>query len=192
MLSPVINLLQLIFHERGEFSHEFILKAIAAGEVALIHAPPEKTTTHSANDHRQIWMRQYLCLSPFTAKRALEIGVQAFHSKYADASVSERPHNMENEILTDLSSMQRQPAIMKDYRRYVVFISEKETLSSSNSGGVQYLPQPPMFGDETNDSFSCWNGLQCQSLTLETISIPTNNPSSRSSYVFSIIHSSCA
>ena len=104
--------------------------------MALIHAPPEKATTHSANDHRQIWMRQYLCLTPFTAKRALEIGVQAFHSKYADTSESERPQRMETEILTDLSSMQRQPAIMKDYRRYVVFISEQEAPSSSNSGGV--------------------------------------------------------
>ena len=157
--------------------------------MALIHAPPEKTTTHSANDHQQIWMRQYLCLTPFTAKRALEIGVQAFHSKYADASESERPQKMENEILTDLSSMQRQPAIMKDYRRYVVFISEKETLSSSNSGGVQYLPQPTMFGDETNDSFSSWNGLQYPSLTSETISTPTNKSSTRSSWVICL---SCA
>jgi hypothetical protein len=122
--------------ERGEFSHEFILKAIAAGEVALIHAPPEKAITNSANDHRQIWMRQYLCLTSFTAKRALEIGVQAFHSKYADTSESERPQRMETEILNDLSSMQRQPAIMKDYRRYVVFISEQE--ASSNNGGLEW------------------------------------------------------
>jgi hypothetical protein len=134
--------------KRGEFSHEFILKAIAAGEVALIHAPPEKATTHSANDHRQIWMRQYLCLTPFTAKRALEVGVQAFHSKYANTAESERPQRMETEILTDLSSMQRQPAIMKDYRRYVVFISEQEALSNPNPGGVQYLFQPSMFGDD--------------------------------------------
>jgi hypothetical protein len=121
--------------------------------VALIHAPPEKATTHSANDHRQIWMRQYLCLTPFTAKRALEIGVQAFDSKYADTSESERPQRMETEILTDLSSMQRQPAIMKDYRRYVVFISEQEARSNSSSGGVQYLPQPSMFGDGINGFF---------------------------------------
>ena len=153
ILRHVNNLPQLIFHERGDFSHEFVLKAIAAGEVALIHAPPEKATSHSASDHRQIWMRQYLCLAPFTAKRALEIGVQAFHSKYANASESEWPQRMETEILTDLSSMQRQPAIMKDYRRYVVFISEREARSNSNSGGVQYLPPPSMFGDETNDSF---------------------------------------
>jgi hypothetical protein len=171
---------KLIFHERGEFSHEFILKAITAGEVALIHAPPERTTTHSANDHRQIWMRQYLCLTPFTAKRALEIGVQAFHSKYDDTSESELPQRMETEILTDLSSMQRQPAIMKDYRRYVVFISEKEATSSSNSGGVQYLLRPSLFEDETNDLFSSWNGLQYPSLISETISIPTNKSSMRS------------
>ena len=137
-------LLQLISHERGEFSHEFILKAIAAGEVALIHAPPEKATTHSTDDHRQTWMREYLCLTPFTAKHALEIGVQAFHSKYANTSESERPQRMETEILTDLSSMQRQPAIMKDYRRYVVFISEQEALSNPNSGGVQ-LPSSTIY-----------------------------------------------
>jgi hypothetical protein len=105
--------------------------------VALIHAPPEKATIHSAKDHRQIWMKQYLCMTPFTAKHALEIGVQAFHSSYADVSESERRQRMETEILTDISSMQRQPAIMKDYRRYVVFISEQEARSSPNSGGVQ-------------------------------------------------------
>ena len=161
--------------------------------MALIHAPPEKATTHSANDHRQIWMSQYLCLTPFTAKRALEIGVQSFHSKYADTSESERPRKMETEILTDLSSMQRQPAIMKDYRRYVVFISEQEARSSSNSGGVQCLPQPCMFVDKTNDSFSSWNGLQYPSLTSETTSIPTNKSSMRSSNVQGcLIHSSCA
>jgi hypothetical protein len=146
----IITLLQFIFNERGEFSHEFVLKAIAAGEVALIHAPPEKATIRSADlDHHQhIWMRQYLCFTTFTAKRALEIGVQAFHSKYSDTSESERPQKMENEILTDLSSMQRQPAIIEEYRRYVVFISENGTLSSFNSGGVQYHPQPSTLGDE--------------------------------------------
>ena len=133
------NLPELICHERGEFSHEFVLKAIAAGEVALIHAPPEKATTHSANDNRQIWMRQYLSLTSFSAKRALEIGVEAFHSKYANVSESEWPQTIEAEILTDLSSMQRQPAIMKDYRRYVVFASEREARANP-SAGVQYLP----------------------------------------------------
>ena len=121
--------------------------------MAFIHAPPEKAITHSANDHRQIWMRQYLCFSPFTAERALEIGVQAYHSKYANTSESERQQKMETEILTDLSSMQRQPAIMNDYRRYVVFISEQEACANSNSGGVQYLPQLSMFEDETNEIF---------------------------------------
>ena len=142
---------RLIGHERGEFSHEFILKAIAAGEVALIHAPPEKATTHRANDHGQIWMRHYLSLTSFSAKRALEIGVEAFHSKYANISESERPRKMETEIITDLSSMQRQPAIMKDHRRYVVFISDREARSNSNSEGVQYFPRPSKF--ETNYSF---------------------------------------
>ena len=90
-------------------------------------------------------MRQYLSLTPFTTKRALEIGVEAFHSKYANVSESEWLQRMENEILTDLSSMQRQPAIMKDYRRYVVFVSEREARSNTNPGGVQYLPQSSMF-----------------------------------------------
>ena len=98
-------------------------------------------------------MRQYLCLTSFTAKRALEIGIQAFHSKYADTSESEWPQKMETEIQTDLSSMQRQPAIMKDYRRYVVFMSEQEASTNSNSGGVQYLPQLYMFEDETNEIY---------------------------------------
>lgn len=142
----MINLLQLIYLKRGQFSHEFILKAIAAGEVALIYAPPEKATTHSADDNRQIWMRQHLSLTPFSAKRALEIGLEAFHSKYANVPESEWSQTMETEILMDLSSMQRQPAIMKDYRRYVVFISEREARANPTVGGVQYLSRRSMFG----------------------------------------------
>lgn len=81
-------------------------------------------------------MRQYLSLTPFTAKHALELGVEAFHSKYANITESERPQAMETEILMDLSSMQRQPAIMKDYRRYVVFTSEQEAHANRNVTGV--------------------------------------------------------
>lgn len=108
--------------------------------MALIHAPPEKVATHSANDHQQIWMRQYLSLTPFTAKRALEIGIGAFHSKYANVAVSEWQQTMATEIITDLSSMQRQPAIMNEYRRYVVFTSEPEAHTGNLSlAGVQCL-----------------------------------------------------
>jgi len=96
-----------------------ILKAIEEGAVALLRAPPEFLTESRDPDAREAWISQHLAFRAPSQRQALEMGIKAF---LADPKLSskESPKELEKLICQDILSMQRQPAIMKNYRRYIV------------------------------------------------------------------------
>ncbi|CAA7266639.1 unnamed protein product [Cyclocybe aegerita] len=135
ILSPVIGLLAkrecahedpLIRLQKGTLRLKYILEAIKKGSVALLEAPPEATFASSETSSRGGWLKKYLHFRPPTEFEALHTGCDAFLKKPKLMSPNWQSE-IENEIIQDISAMQRQPVFMKQYRRYVVITSEGDT-----------------------------------------------------------------
>jgi len=108
------------------------LDAIEAGELALLHAPvcnricPESVT--------QDWLWNHLTFSSLSGRKALDISLNTFTSKFSNVPESDLRSKMDEEIAQDLSIMQLQPAIMRDYRRFVILKYESQSVKINPQG----------------------------------------------------------
>ncbi|KIM48001.1 hypothetical protein M413DRAFT_217736 [Hebeloma cylindrosporum] len=109
--------------ERKQLMMEGILQSIEDGEVALMQAPPEKPIVTQQKDERAIWASQYVSFFPPTKKQALQAGIMAF---VQNPGLGRSKDMIEKVIVKDLSMMQRHPAFMTSYRRFVVINLEAE------------------------------------------------------------------
>ncbi|KDR85205.1 hypothetical protein GALMADRAFT_233893 [Galerina marginata CBS 339.88] len=105
---------------------DVILEAIAQGDVALLRAPPEKLTPTDSEDAQAEWIANYISFIPPKKQAALKAGITAFLAKHRLSRADNIPRAiaMDEEIRNDMAVMQRQPAFLKEYRRYVVVDSE--------------------------------------------------------------------
>ncbi|TFK40949.1 hypothetical protein BDQ12DRAFT_678640 [Crucibulum laeve] len=111
--------------ESGEFRYRNLLMAIERGEVALLHAPPSPLKHVKPND-RKAWILAYSLCKNLNARKSLEFALDVFRVKFANLQESEWASAMVKLLLLDLSSMQRQPAIMSEHRRYVILHGEQD------------------------------------------------------------------
>ncbi|KAJ3502486.1 hypothetical protein NLJ89_g8864 [Agrocybe chaxingu] len=135
VFSPVIGLLAkrecaqedpLVWLQKGTLRLKYVLEAIEKGSVALLEAPPEATIVTPETSSREGWLKKYLHFRPPTQFEALHTGCDTFLKKPKLMSPNWQSE-IENEIMLDISAMQRQPVFMKQYRRYVVITSERDT-----------------------------------------------------------------
>jgi len=139
-----------------------ILQAIEDGDLALMESPPEYYADQDLTS-RQKWIKQYTRFRAPSQREALEMGIKAF---LGDPKLSPMMSHVELEksIAGDLSMMQRQPAIMARYRRYVVINARTEgaefsgdVLGVSRASLLYYQILMPLTAS--------WNGRQQTSLT---------------------------
>lgn len=100
-----------------------ILQSIEDGEVALMQAPPERPIVTQQKDERANWASQYVNFFPPTKIQALEAGIMAF---VQNPGLGRSKDVIEKVIVKDLSMMQRHPALMTSYRRFVIINLEAE------------------------------------------------------------------
>jgi len=105
-----------------------ILQAIEEGQISLIHPPPEYYTDAPDLVSRQNWIKQFLRFVAPSQKEALATGIKAFLENQMLSSGDSQFLEMEKVVTTDLLGMQRQPAVMTSYRRYVIVNAEMEGL----------------------------------------------------------------
>lgn len=117
---------------QAKFPYKYILDAIEVGELALLHAPPcSRNHPQSAS---QDWLWGHLTFSSLSGRKALEISLNTFTSKFSNVPESDLRSKMDEEIAQDLSIMQLQPAIMRDYRRFVILKYESQSVKISPQG----------------------------------------------------------
>ncbi|RXW19417.1 hypothetical protein EST38_g6445 [Candolleomyces aberdarensis] len=117
------SVLGMVVHmAQGEYLYSYLLKAIESGQIALIEAPPDGKHCYGqpAFDRRLRWFEDYISGLPPSNDEALSLARAAFHSKTANVPEAQWRFLMEREVAEDLARMQRQPAFISDYRRYVV------------------------------------------------------------------------
>jgi hypothetical protein len=110
-----------------------ILKLIEEGQVSLLQAPPSHTSAES-EDPTMEWVSSQMRTLSLDARGILEECIRQFSCKYPNISESAWSSAVEAEISKDLSLMQMQPAIMKEYRRYVVIKGPRDHIEWDKDG----------------------------------------------------------
>ncbi|KAJ7666449.1 hypothetical protein B0H17DRAFT_1089829 [Mycena rosella] len=119
------------FDRGGVFVFDLLLRAIDDGEVSVLRAPPLDRYPLKDSDPAEDWLRDHWVTRPLGPRRVLESCMDAFTpTEWASA--------IESEISEDLDLMQRQPDIMKHYRRYVVIRAESDDSVNADRDGFDF------------------------------------------------------
>jgi len=114
---------------RGEFLFSELLTAIADGELAMLTAPRNESHPTSATELTQQWIDEYILCQPDSEREILQYAIASFNGRYSNIQPSNWMRVIAEEISNDLSCMQIQPALMRDYRRYVVLRGSRQEIS---------------------------------------------------------------
>jgi hypothetical protein len=142
-----------------------ILQAIEDGDLSLIESPPEYYADQDLAS-RQNWIKQYTRFRAPSQREALEIGIKAF-LRNPKLSPMMSHVELEKSIADDISMMQRQPAIMGRYRRYVVINALMQ--GAEFSGDFLGVSHASLLYSDSHALTPSWNGRQQTSLTLGMI-----------------------
>ncbi|KAJ6519506.1 hypothetical protein C8R45DRAFT_24277 [Mycena sanguinolenta] len=123
---------------RDEFVFDRLLKAIDDGEVSVLRAPPLGRNATRTNDPAIEWLREHWINRPLSSRHLLEFCLSAFSAKYSNIPQAEWASAVEAEVSEDLNSMQMQPNIMNQYRRYVVIKAETDKHIAADKDGFEW------------------------------------------------------
>ncbi|EMD41671.1 hypothetical protein CERSUDRAFT_110243 [Gelatoporia subvermispora B] len=129
--SPLIQL------DRGEFLFEELLKLIEEGSLAMTRAPPLKGQAKVKADAAREWIAQQMSILGKNSRELLEECIKSAADQYKHITEADIGGTIDQEVLRQMKSMQMQPAIMDDYRRFVVITSAG---SDKYRDGIEFLP----------------------------------------------------
>ena len=118
--------------------YEELLTAIEDGSVALMHAPPLGRDGRQEHDP-VTWIEGTLRFAPMNARQILEECINIAAKQFATTSEADLPMAIEKAIADDMLRMQLQPAIMDDYRRFVVLTSRNDRYLTECKLGVRRM-----------------------------------------------------
>ncbi|KAJ7597472.1 hypothetical protein C8J56DRAFT_771636 [Mycena floridula] len=155
---------KLVYHDRdpleafdnNQFVFGFLLTAINDGKIALLRAPPDGRNPQSLHDSVS-WQdqeftdkladfKEELVISQFrTPRQMIQFCVDEFSSKHGTKPREEWTFAVRDEMITDMLTMQIQPAVMKQYRRFVFLHADREphTFSQVSPFTVKLLRSNP-------------------------------------------------
>ncbi|KAI0768532.1 hypothetical protein BD413DRAFT_127687 [Trametes elegans] len=108
-------------YDEGSFVYEDLLRAIEGGSIALLQAPDARRDPPPQGDPVTLWTGWMIRVAGLNARGILEECLKLAAEQFANTSDADLPAAIEGEITRDLIRMQVQPAIMDNYRRFVVF-----------------------------------------------------------------------
>ncbi|KAJ7131914.1 hypothetical protein C8R46DRAFT_924078, partial [Mycena filopes] len=114
-----------------------VFEAIICGEVALIQAPTDDDLTQQSDATRQ-WVVDFGVLRPQTTGDVLDRCLKAFTDDVNSLGLSPSSWTTlaQDIIVGDMRRMQVQPALIREYRRFVVLDSESSFNVSSGMNAV--------------------------------------------------------
>ncbi|KAI9445468.1 hypothetical protein H4582DRAFT_1915640 [Lactarius indigo] len=116
---------------RGELKHQDLLSRIGQGQLSLLRTPPHYGSGESALLAWITWQQEMSLLDPHgILKWCLRIFNQQF-SEYPEEKWTPR---VLDELSSVLTSLQMQPSIMDQYRRYVVITGKQDKVGYDRSG----------------------------------------------------------
>ena len=106
----------------------------------MVTAPRDDRHPTSASDLSQQWLDEFVLSPPGNEREILQYAVASFDAKYSKIQTSEWMRAALEEISADMTQMHRQPAFMKNYRRYTVLRgTRQENLPPLPDDGVSSM-----------------------------------------------------
>ena len=107
--------------------YEGILTAIEDGSVSLMDAPSVGRDGRQEHDSQSItWLEGTLRFASMNARRILEECINIAAKQFGSTSEGDLPMAIGKAIASCMLRMQLQPAIMDNYRRFVVLTGAKD------------------------------------------------------------------
>ncbi|OSD05970.1 hypothetical protein PYCCODRAFT_1065885 [Trametes coccinea BRFM310] len=126
-----LNPLQV--YDQGNFIYEELLTAIEDGSVALLQAPQLNRDPPAKGDPALLWTRWMLRIAGLDARGILAECLRTAAEQFANTTDADLPMAIEREIARDMMRMQVQPAMMDNYRRFVLFRTKQDGYFAEDS-----------------------------------------------------------
>ena len=115
----------------GKLIHQDLLSRIAQGQLSLLRSPPHYGSGESALLDWIRWQQEMSLLDP---RGVLERCLRGFSQQFSEHPEERWTPEVLEELSTVLTSLQMQPTIMDQYRRYVVITGKEDKVGYDRSG----------------------------------------------------------
>ncbi|KAH9043764.1 hypothetical protein EDB85DRAFT_2080724 [Lactarius pseudohatsudake] len=117
--------------ESGRLKHQDLLSRIGQGQLSLLRTPPHYGSGESALLAWITWQQEMSLLDP---RGILEWCLRVFSQQFSDYPEEKWTVRVLDELSSVLTSLQMQPSIMDQYRRYVVITGKQDKVGYDRSG----------------------------------------------------------
>ncbi|KAJ6577748.1 hypothetical protein B0H19DRAFT_1121271 [Mycena capillaripes] len=111
-----------------------IFCAVLKGEVSLLHTP----LNNPSGDEFKQWVLDHSLFRPLTTQAILERCTTAFEEAYTSFPQANWASVGRSDVLADMRRMQTQPAVLTEYRRFVVLDSSGDSSQYTSTEGVEW------------------------------------------------------
>jgi len=117
--------------ERGKLIHQDLLSRIVQGQLSLLKPPPHYGSGESALLEWIRWQQETSMLDP---RGILERSLRGFSEQFSEFPEEKWTSRVLDELSLVHTSLQRQPSIMDQYRRYVVIMGKHDKIGYDLNG----------------------------------------------------------
>jgi hypothetical protein len=121
---------------RGSLIHQDLLSRVGQGQLSLLKPPPHYGSGESALLE---WIRWQQETSMLDSRGILERSLRGFSEQFSEFPEEKWTPRVLAELSSVLTSLQRQPSIMDQYRRYVVIIGKQDKVGYDLDGVSVYI-----------------------------------------------------
>ena len=116
---------------RGQLIHQDLLSRIGQGQLSLLQSPPHYGSGESALFGWIRWQQEMTMLDP---RGILERCLRGFSQQFSEFPEEKWTPRVLDDLSSVLMSLQMQPSIMDQYRRYVVITGKQDRVGYDRSG----------------------------------------------------------
>lgn len=116
---------------RGKLIHQELLSRIGQGQLSLLKSPPHYGSAESALLDWIRWQQEMSMLDP---RGILEWCLRRFSQQFSEFPEEKWTPRVLDELSSVLTSLQMQPSIMDQYRRYVVIMGKQDKVGYDRNG----------------------------------------------------------
>ena len=117
---------------RGTLLHQDLLSRIGQGQLSLLFMEPPHYSPKEAPLLE--WIRQHQETSMLEPRGILEYCLRSFNKHFSELPEEKWTFNILTELLSMLFSLQMQPCMMDQYRRFVVITGRQDKIAPDRGG----------------------------------------------------------